>query len=314
MQSHVRFVDQWDNAIEMGANVAVVTSGAGTLQSDDCQSLAGMDSVLHVGQVSVLDEATFDSAPGDSVRTATVDVGYLRIVAPDFRGSTEGVVVGMDAAGTFGARTGSILRTQTGEIDVVGVLAESPRASDRARWAMIPWHADNFGPVAECWFESEPDSSGTAIQLASSYFPESPELRIVRAYDADFAAIRTVWDQRATAYFPLIVGALAALVYFSVLMTSRQSVALYRVLGATRKDTTIIWTSTGLAILGTAQLASLCVVGWAAALDPSVRPESFVVALASSVSSFGVSIALLPVACWIGSRVHVADVLRSRAS
>lgn len=309
-----RFIGAWDVAVDNGANVFVVSDPDGPLRSDDCARVTAVDGVLRTGQVAELREGTFGSAPGDQVRVSVVSVDYLRIIAPSFVGSTGGVVVGDGARMAFGASAGGTLILDGLPYGIVDELPSSLRAPDRARWAMLPTSALQIDDIAECWIEVEPSLADTVPSLVLSYFEGSGSVRIDQAFNADLRELRSTWDQRVSRYSGVVSGVAAALLFYLVLVSWRQSVALYLLLGASRLRVALMMLSTGLLSLIVSGLLALVFLVLATLFSKELVTSGLLIAALTTLSGMAWALVALPALSLLGSLVGVADALRTRSS
>jgi len=313
-EEYLRFTEAWDSAVENGANVFVVSDTSGPLDSDDCAQVAAVQGVLRTGQVAELREGTFQSAPGDQVRVSDVSVDYLKIIAPAFVGETGGLVVGEGARAAFGAGVGGTLVSDGKSFTIVDALPESPRAPDRSRWAMLPISSPLADRIAECWIEVEPALAGSLPQLLLSYFDGVDSVRIDQAFSVDLRELRKAWDQRITRYSGAASGLASAVFFYLVLVSWRQSVALYILLGTSRLGVaSMMWFTSicTLIVSGALALALLTLSAW---LSGEVDTGGLLISALTTLSGMAWALVTLPALSWVASLIGVADALRTRSS
>lgn len=282
--------------------VAVPTNSQSPISVGSCENLRTQGAVTRSAAVVESAPATFEGHAGPRVIVTRGSAGLAELWgAPT--GAGTGIVVGRQVAEQAGLGRSSLVSLTTdkgsGEAGKVTAVVDAfPRKADATGW-IITQSAHRNEIASECWFETTPSGSGSAVAIAANTLQEhSADPPVIRRLFDPSAGGATDPDERFRSRpsrftFAFALG-LWTVINVLVNVLSRRRWALYRALGARWTDVIVMQFSRDtLRALVAVGLGCLALGAWWSIDAP---PDVYRPALQAGLAQVGLLLTLIPLA------------------
>lgn len=229
-------------SIERGSNVLVATrTDRQPFPGQVCDGLSSVTGVKYAGGLVSTDDVTMDNSPSLPVQVLTATPGYAGVLWPSLPyqvARADSVFAGSAVSERLGIRAGGFASfakagtRETVRVDAVGAPSSRRATSDDVLLRVVPV----TNAVTECLIESHPGfadgvRAATDSQLGSDFLSFA-----LFDDDSEGSTPQQRLDNRLSIFTPAAAFALIALLLTAFWFIRRADFALYRVLGARRRQ------------------------------------------------------------------------------
>lgn len=225
---------------QRGTNVLIVENGGGPLDGHLCDAIGAQGGIERAGGVSASSVVGLGGNNLISSRRVFATPGYLQILNyGQPRGSGPLAYIGPALSKEISIADFTEVQMSDGQRITVLAAPESARGEARSRWITMVVPA--LDEVQECWIEARSESLAAVRGAIPAFFPSAASLRVTALRDESaVVAAFTVWEERSTRWLFTATGTVGGLLVGTLLWPRRHEYALYRILGMSRAQVTLL--------------------------------------------------------------------------